>query len=159
MELRSVYCLRQFIALRAFIGFIDFGGLNATFGRTTRRQPINRAEPAIADSACATREPCSLSCRAARRTRHRILSARANPSYMYQSCSIRITTGNPPCFSSKYSGQHRFPQKLKFPGTPWSVSYRVADHTQHHKRTTSRPSWSFCRSAGRVARGTQPGRH
>ena len=99
-----------------------------------------------------------LSC-AARRTRHRILSARANPSYMYQSCSIRITTGNPPCFSSKYSGQHRFPQKLKFPGTPWSVSCRVADHTQHRKRTTSRPSWSFCRRAGRAARGTQPGRH
>ena len=42
---------------------------------------------------------------------------------------------------------------------PCSLTLRAARRTRHRRLSTSRPSWSFCRRAGRVVRGTQPGRH
>ena len=59
------------------------------------------------------------------------------------------------CFSRKYSGLLRSPQKLKFPGTPGQFS--VAHHILHHKLPINKHAWSFCHRRCPSARGNPLG--
>ena len=70
-----------------------------------------------------------------RRTSRRTPSSRANSSYMYQNYVLVVNTR-----SSSALPNRRLPS-CRGPRGKFNC---VADHIQHHKFSTSTPSWSFC---------------